>query len=147
MGYTHYWHKKDESNKQNYSKAIEHIRDIVFYSAAILGNYNGDIGSVPEIYNDKYIKFNGIGDQSCETFYLPLNLDDLKDFDFCKTRRREYDQVVVACLTVLKHFCPNMYISSDGENEDLEDGLKLAIEVTGIKHLVNFGELITEGEE
>lgn len=57
--------------------------------------------------------FNGFGDDAHETFYLTYN--DYT-FNFCKTRSKPYDDVVVACLFSMMYHALDAYnISSDGE--------------------------------
>lgn len=82
------------------------------------------------------MSFNGCEEQSHETFRLgakpvdvdtPWNKGNEKIFDFCKTARKPYDTVVVACLAALADILgDDIEVSSDGSPEDWKDGVKLA---------------------
>jgi len=127
MGYTHYWSRKGTVSQKDYENALTDIRKIVEAKKSILANGSGDTGTKPEV--DDGVCFNGRGEQSHETFHLPALIDDL-DGDFCKTNRKPYDDVVVACLTVLHNYCSGITVSSDGDtDEELGGGLKLAQKV------------------
>lgn len=117
MGYTHYWEKNEGSKliiktfKTKLLKAIEVMGKVVNDNSKLLAGWDGT--GKPTVTKD-VIRFNGKGeDNSHETFSVASNWDG--SFDFCKTARKPYDIVVVACLAVLKHFCGNaVRISSDG---------------------------------
>lgn len=124
MGYTHYWKFIDNNdgkdNQKLYDEAKEEIKDFVnyamndrFYNLAAAW---GKEGTLPVL--GKYISFNGVGEESHETFYLEENFINDK-FNFCKTARKEYDDVVVGCLLILKkHLNDSIKISSDGDTVD-----------------------------
>lgn len=69
----------------------------------------------PPAVNDRYIMFNGRGDDGCET----LVLERLRrDGDFCKTARRPYDEAVVEVLRAAKRCCPGwLKLHSDGDEK------------------------------
>lgn len=53
-------------------------------------------------------------------------------FDFCKTARKPYDQVVTAVLILCERFCPNWRdITSDGTPADWEPALELCLRLFG----------------
>lgn len=60
------------------------------------------------------IRFNGMGENGHETFLFKL---DSEKFNFCKTARKPYDLPVCKILLVLKHYMPNLELSSDGFSE------------------------------
>lgn len=145
MGYSHYWYlDKTNSNQDAYESAKKDIIKIIQYKKNILANGIGENEAILE----PYISFNGIGDKSCETFFLPENLKDLDNEDYfphrdnknlvfnsCKTRYCPYDEVVTACLTVLfYHLAPHdlVIITSDGNPEEWDPGVKLAEEILKI---------------
>ena len=111
------------------------MKTIIKAKENLLANGLGDIGTKPDYENEIY--FNGLGDDAHETFSLPNSSNELKDFDFCKTQCKPYDIVVVACLTVLHNYCPEIQISSDGDPCDLEEGLNLARKILKNKDFVN----------
>lgn len=138
MGYTHYWKPKGKVNEEQYAKAIEDIKVIVKRCAPVLANWAGDFGTSPEF--ETAIRFNGIdytsqiadegkkGDHSHETFSLPLTPPS--ESNCCKTARKPYDHVVVACLAVLAEV-EGMDVQSDGYKAEWEDGVALATAALG----------------
>jgi len=121
MGFTHYF---DRPNKQlrNISmakrkKIVPIVQKIVSRYAAILtGDCNGETREpVILTLESDAICFNGIGDDSHETFFFPWVMDsESNNFDFCKTARKPYDDPVMEILIVLKHFIPGLKVRSDG---------------------------------
>jgi hypothetical protein len=143
MGYTHYWYLSPKITKPAFDKVKTDIRKIVKHgvAAGVLGGWDGGDSKV---ITKKEIRFNGIGDEGCEDFYLPnVPKDLLKDgyiqadedgfvFNFCKTRGRDYDIYVVACIAVLKsHLHDLVKCHSDGSKDELIDGVNLAAEILG----------------
>ena len=135
MGYTHFWSKNTKAKekivsatfKKNILKSIDIMGKIVKDSNLVAGwDGNGE----PKITKNE-IRFNGFGKMdSHETFSIKSSWKG--DFQLCKTARKPYDIVVVACLAVLKHYCgESVSISSDGKNDDysepsLDEGVALA---------------------
>ena len=78
------------------------------------------------------IELNGKGELAHESFTLrehfKQNLDGFGNgFAFCKTARKPYDTVVVACLSILKYRLGDaIEVSSDGEAGDWVNGVLLA---------------------
>lgn len=85
------------------------------------------------------IELNGKGENAHESFNLrehfKQNFEGFgKGFAFCKTARKPYDSVIVACLSVLKHRLGNaVRVSSDGDSTDWESGVNLARRITKLK--------------
>lgn len=130
MGYTHYWEDTSDIDIAEYNAAIKDIAKIVKAKVDILANGHGDEGSKPGFESD--IWFNGQGDDSHETFYLPKDPAQFEKFSFCKTAQKPYDVVVVACLTRLAEV-DGIKVSSDGSAGDWEEGVKLASDILGRK--------------
>jgi hypothetical protein len=136
MGYTHYWYLNPKGNEKKFNEAKLKMSTVILNNSDILANGMGDVNTVPT-WGSK-VFFNGIDENSHETFALPETLSELDNisqayvdddfvFAFCKTRRKPYDIVVVACLVILKHYMGNdVKVSSDGDSEDWKDGLELA---------------------
>jgi hypothetical protein len=124
MGYTHYWtiNQKEISPESwfGFMQEFEKI-ELEFH------------GKLDHTTDQKYkidsenIFFNGIGEQSHETFYMnrknemkeSYNGDGVMEcFNFCKTARKEYD-IAVCCALIIakKHFGDIIKVSSDGEEE------------------------------
>lgn len=149
MGYTHYWTQKRNFTVAQWQIVRADIAAILDYgqnmSGVPLANGMGDGGSTPEI-SDDMISFNGLGDDSHETFFIerkirkPDYAGRTKGWDFCKTAQKPYDPVVTACLcylsTVTRKEDPASHepiigsevysVSSDGDGSDWLDGLDLA---------------------
>lgn len=144
MGYTHYWEfkkpAKGEADKteKTYQSAIKQCARIVKAYYAVNGGLSGFTAHTP-IAKYGGLQVNGKGDDAHEPFsmreYFKQNLED-NGGDFCKTARKPYDIVVVACLIVLKHRLKDLIVvSSDGYTDDWEEGLRLAKNVLKLKNL------------
>ena len=117
MGYTHYW-KQEGWNKKDvdgWKAALPTIQEIIKKHSNIIECDDG-MGT-PPVADDRTINFNGIGDDSYETFSIN---SEGSSFKFCKTARRPYDQAVCEVLLVLSAFCPNFKFTSDGIGRDLD---------------------------
>lgn len=149
MGYTHYWNQRRHFTKPEWATITTDIAAILKYAqhdgGIALANGAGDPKTSPNI-NSAFIMFNGLGDDSHETFYIerrirkPDYVGRERGFDFCKTARKPYDPVVVACLCYLSTITraddpitgnpiigTEAYeISSDGRGADFLSGLDLA---------------------
>ena len=138
MGYTHYWDKAGPWPAEALAAAIKDMSEIVARCEFQLGDAFGEPGTLPELTPDT-VAFNGVGEDSHETFYFTSNIDPrlgigggerrdgfiwYSDFAFCKTDRKPYDSVVVACLLAAKHHLgAAIKVSSDGRwNEEWKLG-------------------------
>ena len=80
----------------------------------------GPDGHGAPILGPDRIEFNGHGTEAYESFHYPPSppaseLAELRNFDFCKTNRQEYDLHVCAALLTIKHYLGSeIHISSDG---------------------------------
>lgn len=130
MGYTHYWYRPVEGEPpEKVFGALLSMSMIIRSSPVPLAGPHGE--GEPEI-NESGIWFNGRGEEdSHETFCFPVQpkhneWDDQTDplvFEFCKTARKPYDAVVVACLLAAKHHLGDLIqISSDGNWDEWQDG-------------------------
>jgi hypothetical protein len=123
MGYTHYWSFGRFISKKAYQAALKDCRKIIKASSVRLGNWDGE--KKPVLNNG--ISINGYGDEAHESFILPRIPGN---GDFCKTERKPYDVVVVACLCVLQqHLDESVYVTSDGDPHEWEAGRALAEKV------------------
>lgn len=157
MGYTHYFTFKNKTKtklaadllEKKYQLAIKKCNKVIKYYQEIAFDYERLSGYSAHCKPGQYggIKVNGKGNNSHEDFILREHFtDNFKQygfhgeyndgFHFCKTARKPYDGVVVACLIILKHYLgPFIEIGSDGEYEDWISGLELAKLATGLKRL------------
>ena len=124
MGYTHYWHRETLWIPENlWAKALERVRPLI------------ERAEKAELIHDVQVDgdmifFNG----QCETFVVEREFRGSVyngiTFSFCKTRRRDYDPVVVACLLHLTEVLgpeTGFGWSTDGRYpEDHASGLEFA---------------------
>ena len=138
MGYTHYFYRKEKLDASQFKAFTEDVRKILANTDVPLSRYDGNDGS-PEI-TDHSIVFNGVGADSHETFLINREFDEPFRqpnekgflFAFCKTARKPYDEVVVACLIAAKyHFGDDIDVSSDGNAAEWEEGAALYKKATG----------------
>lgn len=129
MGFTHYW-KPGKKNTTvptaRIDAANQAIKIILSEHKDILANGSGDEGTQPE-EEAGHLYYNGIGDEAHETMVVHTDPAGLPAFSFCKTARKEYDKVVVACLATLAyHWGDAIDISSDGDPDDWQEGFTIA---------------------
>jgi hypothetical protein len=154
MGFTHYWTFKKAPRGQAsqieaaYQKAMQDCQRVIkrYYSEhgglsgysahTTLGQYGG-------------LNVNGKGDDGHETFavreHFSQNLENDGGFNFCKTARKPYDLVVIACLTILKHRLGEcIEVSSDGDAQDWQDGVAYARKIARLAVKNPIGERVKE---
>lgn len=138
MGYTHYWEFKPiprgkaKQVEALYQRALKDCNKVIqaWQSRYPKGGYSDHYRlSGYSAHSKEYggLEVNGKGDLAHEPFTLRehyrQNLES-PGWDFCKTARKPYDTVVVACLAILKHYLKGLIVvSSDGCCEDWADGL------------------------
>lgn len=157
MGYTHYWTQTRDFTPEQMGDIAASVRKIIEtaekqtvphtdysgypkppvtteHAIVICG---GDGTGKPELTKEK-ISLNGQGpDLDHETFYFEATrrkedyqTEDQRGWSFCKTARKPYDVVVVACLIFLAADY-GFDVSSDGDVEEWEPGEKLVAEALG----------------
>lgn len=138
MGYTHYFQTKritgkTKENEKLFKKAIKDCNKIIkAYYKENKGTYKSLSGYSAHAPIGVYggLNLNGKGSAAHETFFLKEHFNQNFEFNFCKTARKPYDLVVVACLSVLKfHLGPAFMVSSDGNYNDWTDGVEFANKV------------------
>ncbi len=115
----------DPEKFKEFSEICKHI---VAESNVPICNGNGVKDTKP-VFTDSKVCFNGCEQDAHETFYVERNnaqpewrKGDPQHFSFCKTARKPYDVVVVACLIALSSvFGSRVEISSDGGEEAFDD--------------------------
>jgi hypothetical protein len=147
MGYTRYWYRPKELNKLDFAKLRDTIETIINNVTDIDIVDSFGEGFDAELTNE-HISFNGLGDEGHESFHLPRILGDSKYytectdaqhlsrglyFQFCKTQRKPYDDVVAAALLALKEIFPECEVSSDG----IDDFTMGAILLSDAKDIIN----------
>lgn len=137
MGYTHYWRQVRDLTETEWDDLIAVTKDIMWRSGVELADPMGNVLG-GEVISSKEIAFNGIAEDSHESFVLNRVMRELYDyekgmmqedpgvFDFCKTARKPYDTVVTAVLIAAVAITGDAYVvSSDGYAEDWEEGMQL----------------------
>ena len=125
MGYTHYWRTKTTSQAK-FGAAIKKANKVLEARKGLLAGPNGE---GPLVIKKKQVCFNGQGDESHETCFID---NSGKEFDFCKTAQKPYDDVVTAVLAIFAHeLGEDFQVSSDGDHEEWASGVKLASQVLG----------------
>jgi hypothetical protein len=146
LGFTHYFeivNKKGmtQVNEMKYSKAILDCQRIVRHYYKENGGLSGYTAHSP-IGAYGGLKVNGKGNDAHEDFTMREHFAENEGFNFCKTARKPYDMVVVACLAVLAHRLGDAFkVSSDGEANEWTEGVRLARDVTGLKIGIPLGVL------
>ncbi len=122
MGYTHYWGFSVFVAEKSYKKACAECRKIIKASPVELGGADGT--GKPKLTNG--FMFNGVGDNSHETF----GVTKIPEGELCKTERKPYDVVVVACLCAMQECLgKSIDVTSDGDPHEWEEGKALAEKV------------------
>ena len=136
MGYTHYWTMHPKASREAVKKMVIFTREAIKqFGEDKLAGPCGEINTSPDV-TAKCISFNGIGEDSHETasfiFNSPVE-------EYCKTNRKPYDAMVVACIRYAKDVGVITRWSSDGKSQDgdFDKGLKLYFEVLRILNSVN----------
>jgi len=134
MGYTHYFRttrgELDEEAFISFAQDCERIFDLA-KADGIETQWEHDCALGPQA-TPELVRFNGVGSDGYETFYLPRETDGDVSVSFCKTAQKPYDVVVVAVLCAAKeHFGGAVEISSDGDYLDRASGRALYQRATG----------------
>lgn len=130
MGYTHYWICDMTEDvwgdaRRDVSKLLRLTNGARAGHVVPLGNAFGE-GDSPA-YEDESISFNGKRADSHETVMFARSLDTS-----CKTARKPYDVIVVACMAVMKDVCGVRFIvHSDGPSDHMRAGTMLAASLLG----------------
>jgi len=125
MGYTHYFRRAPKLEKKEFklfAKDVVKIFEFAKENGILLADGLGEKGTLP-VADDEMIRFNGLEEHSFETMAIDRIAreqpsDDGKVFNFCKTGRRPYDEIVTAVLVCFKLHFPSAEIDSDEEGFD-----------------------------
>jgi len=101
MGYSHYFQLHSVPTQTRWQTFTSGVSSIIKTS---------DVPLESEI-TDNRIALNGTGKDSHETFYIQKG--DIT-WNFCKTARKDYDEVVTAILILARYVFPDFSLSSDG---------------------------------
>lgn len=126
MGYTHYWTQNKNIKQAEWDKFLKFVRNATVMSGVEIVDGSGEKGTKPNLDNE-VIALNGSDRDSHETF--AMYNDNGGQWNFCKTARKPYDKVVVACLeSALENNIITEW-TSDGNPTDHKAGLDLHAEV------------------
>ncbi len=141
MGYTHYYRIPAKMKEAKFSKFVADAKKIIKQAEKngikLADGYGEKKGKY--ILTDDLVSFNGLDSDSHETCYIERTEEGVSSdenelvFNFCKTARKPYDEVVVAVLATLKHHFPKVELSSDGEVSNFVQGEKLVEQALGKK--------------
>ena len=130
MGYTHYWTPKvaTADKFKEFAATCKKLHKALPDTSETAGGYASDDkikirgwdGTGKPTFKDDGISFNGDGDNGHETFSIDPKKDD---WNFCKTARKPYDLLVVACL-IAAHEILGYEVSSDGSFEDWKPAIE-----------------------
>lgn len=129
MGYTTYFPQQRAFTKLEWLNLLASADLIIKETKVPLVGYEDEPDSKP-VLNENQIRFNGVGSDGYETFMITKNRN--KEFNFCKTAEKPYDEVVCAVLLACHHTAPGVLeISSDGRWNEWQLGVKLATKAIG----------------
>jgi hypothetical protein len=136
MGYSHYCYKSRELDQTKWDNFITDFEKVLPFFEQYLDKDISDNQYLQ--YNSEKLWFNGIGEESHETFAFArvepkdgstgYGREDTNTpyFMFCKTARKDYDIAVTCALIIAKyHFEDDVVVSSDGGNEEWEAAKEL----------------------
>jgi len=119
MGYSHYYTPSKTSTAAQIKAMIEFVnKGIKLFGVDQIAGWAGEIGTKPKV-TKKAISFNGVEEDSHETFLISIKSGEMA---FCKTNRKPYDSLVVACLIFAEKNNIIEKWSSDGGDEDHQSG-------------------------
>jgi hypothetical protein len=137
MGYTHYFDTNEKITKEKWDNFTSAVKKLVDGCTLIQKEYND---SKKPVVNSKEVRFNGIGEDGHETFYI-TRISKIPDwqsdrggkvFNFCKTARKPYDRYVVATLLLAHlYLADEIEIGSDGDVKDWQAGVRLVNDILG----------------
>ncbi len=118
--YTHYYELIKPIDDESWKKICIDTKKVIKYYKKLNINVEANHPSGIMVSNkNKYINFNGIGDDSYETF--SFGKEQMR-FNFCKTNQNEYDKVVCSVMLVIYHHAKDcVSMSSDGNFNDWKE--------------------------
>lgn len=126
MGYTNYWNNSKKFTQVQWGKVLRDFKETLTFKEFTFINIE------IEMINRTHIIFNGVNENSHETFCLSHNSTD---FGFCKTARKPYDKICQALLIIASHYNKHFEYSSDGDETDWEQVNKIMKDYYSLKGL------------
>ena len=121
MGYTHYWDTNSKITDEQWEKSCNFVNKAIKTTSAEIVGGHAEVGTDPEVSVNRVV-FNGVEDDGHETFHIPRNNGE---WEFCKTARKPYDDLVIACLLAAMSIGVIGGWSSDGEKDEHQQGYDL----------------------
>lgn len=118
MGYTHYWDVSANITDEAWEKFCNFVKaaiKVTKHEGTPIVGWDSEHGTPPEV-SDERVAFNGLVESGHETFCVDREGDE--GFGFCKTARKPYDALVVACCVAGVEVGIFDDWSSDGDNEE-----------------------------
>jgi len=154
MGYTHYYYRKENLDKEVFSKLAETVNHLLTLNPEkiALTKIGGKDETMPFEASPDLISFNGVGENGHETLYLSQKFEkneySSKDnglyFECCKTAQKPYDLYVCATLILAKIFLKDdIRVSSDGELNDWIPAQDLLNKIFKTNIVIELGEILT----
>jgi len=166
MGYTHFWRQLRDFTDTEWKELSRLTKLITADGLGVLAHHSESTGEEHGKWgeddvltiDDEAIYFNGIGEDSHETFCITKKKQAKMDHEpqevydrqgaseFCKTAHKPYDKYVVAVLCALYNMKVEewplgdgkiMDISSDGNTQDWTEGLFHAVRSTREKEMTS----------
>ena len=139
MGYTHYWSQQRAYTAEEWQQISATIKTIIGESGVTIAREYDRPDDAPCFDHDS-ILFNGVGGDGHETLVFTREIaptpeyraSDSEDFQFCKTARKPYDDVVVASLIAAAAMGVITW-SSDGDDYEHTAGRELYLSATNGK--------------
>ncbi len=130
MGYTHYIYTPQTINDAAWKAITKDTKKLLAYVQKEITSLGDGLGKGKPVFTKDSIAFNGKVPNDYETAAIDRESDGrIKDgdlvFSFCKTAHRPYDVAVQAFYLIVRHYCPETQIHSDGEEEDWQDAVRL----------------------
>ncbi len=128
--YTQYYELIKPIDDESWKKICIDTKKVIKYYKKLNINVEANHPNGIMVSNkNKYINFNGIGDDSYETF--SFGKEQMR-FNFCKTNQNEYDKVVCSVMLVIYHHAKDcVSMSSDGNFNDWKEMMKNNAKIFG----------------
>lgn len=143
MGYTHYWERPLELEKERFSLLSNEVKKLFEASKELGIKLSDGLDKKPEPFVDEEdIWFNGRGDESHESFHLPRIFTPQEwmkpskaelYFSFCKTARKPYDLTVMAVLIAFKYHFEGVTVTSDGKEDNWAPAKEMCNQLFGYR--------------
>lgn len=124
MGYTHYWRKSTIPTTEQWEHVLNLFTVMLADPECPTVAYESDEVDRPVRADAACIWFNGVGSDGHESF--AIERERVSKFDFCKTARKPYDDLVTGTLIAMRVvFGEGFSLSTDGSGREWQAGIDL----------------------